>query len=143
MLYRSLFPRDMFAELDRLQREMQQALDVSPSIRGLTRGFPAMNVGGTAKSVEIYAFAPGVDPVSLDVQIERGVLTISGERKLDAIPEGATVHIDERQAGRFRRVVTLPDDIDSNAVEANYRDGVLHIGIARKEAPQPRRISVS
>lgn len=143
MIYRSLFPRDMFAELDRLQRDMQQAYDLSPSIRGLTRGFPAMNVGGTAKSVEIYAFAPGVDPASLDVQIERGVLTISGERKRDEVPEKSTMHIDERQVGRFRRVVTLPDDIDANAVEANYRDGVLHIGIARKEAAQPRRISVS
>jgi HSP20 family protein len=143
MIYRSLFPRDMFAELDRLQRDMQQAYDLSPSIRGLTRGFPAMNVGGTAKSVEIYAFAPGVDPASLDVQIERGVLTISGERKRDEVPENSTMHIDERQVGRFRRVVTLPDDIDANAVEANYRDGVLHIGIARKEAAQPRRISVS
>ena len=69
MIYRNLFPRDIYAELDRLQREMQQSYDLSPSIRGLTRGFPAMNVGGTAKSVEIYAFAPGVDPASLDVQL--------------------------------------------------------------------------
>jgi HSP20 family protein len=55
MPYRTVFPRDLFADLDRLQREMQQAFDLSPSIRGLTRGFPALNVGGTAKSVEIYA----------------------------------------------------------------------------------------
>jgi HSP20 family protein len=142
MTYRSLFPRDIFAELDRLQREMQQAFDLSPNIRGVTRGFPAMNVGGTEKSVEIYAFAPGVDPASLDVQIEKGVLTIAGERKVDAAPEKATVHIDERFAGRFRRVVTLPDDIDANAVDANYRDGVLHIRIARREAAQPRRIVI-
>lgn len=143
MIYRSLFPRDMFAELERLQREMQQAFDISPSIRGLARGgFPAMNVGSTTKSVEIYAFAPGLDPATLDVQIEKGVLTIAGERKLEAIPEKATAHIDERFAGRFRRVVSLPDDIDANAVEARYRDGVLHISIARKEAAQPRRITV-
>lgn len=142
MLYRSPFPRDLYAELDRLQREMQQTFDLSPSIRGLTRGFPAMNVGGTTQSVEIYAFAPGIDPAGLDVQIEQGVLTISGERKRDAIPEKATVHIDERLAGRFRRVVSLPNDIDPNSVEAKYRDGVLHISIARKEATQPRRIAV-
>lgn len=143
MMYRSLFPRDVFAELDRLQREIQQSVDFSPSIRGVGRGgFPAMNVGGTAKSVEIYAFAPGVEPASLDVQIEKGVLTISGERKVDAIPEKAAVHIDERYAGRFRRVVTLPDDIDANSVQAKYRDGVLHIGISRREAAQPRRITV-
>jgi len=142
MVYRTLFPRDMFAELDRLQREMQQAYEWSPSIRGLTRGYPAMNVGSTPGSVEIYAFAPGIDPASLDVQIEKGVLTIAGERKVDAVPEKATVHIDERFAGRFRRVVTLPDDIDANAVEAKYRDGVLHISVARKAAAQPRRITI-
>lgn len=142
MMYRTLFPRDVFAELERLQREMQQASEWSPSIRGLTRGFPAMNVGGSSKSVEIYAFAPGIDPASLDVQIEKGVLTIAGERKAVEAPEKASVHIDERFAGPFRRVVTLPDDVDPNAVEAKYRDGVLHISIARQEAAQPRRITI-
>jgi len=143
MLYRSLFPRDVFAELDRLQREMQQAYDLSPSIRGVARGgYPAMNVGGTPQSVEIYAFAPGLDPAAIDVQIEKGVLTIAGERKAEAVPEKAAVHIDERFAGRFRRVVTLPDDVDANAVSAKYRDGVLHIRIARKQTAQPRRIEI-
>lgn len=142
MRYRSLFPRDLFADLDRLQREMRQAYDFSPSIRGLTQGFPALNVGGTAKSVEIYAFAPGVEPASLEVQIEKGVLTVAGERKVDPVPEKASVHIDERFAGQFRRVVTLPEDIDPDAVEARYRGGVLHISIARKEAAQPRHITI-
>ena len=108
----------------------------------MTRGFPAMNIGGTAKSVEIYAFAPGVDAASLEVHVEKGVLTVAGERKLDPVPEKATTHIDERFAGPFRRVVTLPDDVDANAVDAKYRDGVLHISIARREAVQPRRIAI-
>lgn len=143
MRYRALFPRDVFAELDRLQREMQQAADLSPNIRGIARGaFPAINVGGTPKSVEIYAFAPGVDAASLDVQIERGVLTIAGERKLDAVAETASLHIDERFAGRFRRIVSLPDDINSAEVQAKYRDGVLHISVARNEAAQPRRVEI-
>ena len=143
MVYRTLFPRDMFAELDRLQREMQQAFDLSPSIRGVARGgYPAMNVGGTPKSVEIYAFAPGVDPATLDVQIEKGVLTVAGERKRQAPAEEATVHIDERFDGRFRRIVTLPDDVDPNAVDARYRDGVLRISIARKQSAQARRITI-
>lgn len=141
MYYRTFFPRDLFAELERLQRNLTQAYD--PSIRGgLRGGFPAMNVGSTPHSVEIYAFAPGIDPATLDVQIEKGVLTIAGERSLPELPEKATLHIDERFAGRFRRVVTLPDDIDPNAVQARYRDGVLHISIARKETAVPRRISI-
>ena len=145
MMYRSLFPRDMFAELDRLQREMQQAFEISPSIRGLARGgFPAINIGSTPRSVEIYAFAPGIDPAGIEVQLEKGVLTIAGERKPVAPgkEEKATVHIDERFSGRFRRVVSLPDDVDPNAVQAKYRDGILHISIQRRENAQPRRINV-
>jgi HSP20 family protein len=62
-MYRPLYARDVFAELDRLQREMQDAFDLSPSIRGIGRGgFPALNIGGTPTSVEIYAFAPGSIP---------------------------------------------------------------------------------
>jgi HSP20 family protein len=144
-MYRSLFSRDLFAELERLQREMQQAVDVSPSIRGFGRGgFPALNVGGTPQSVEIYAFAPGLDPASLNVNLDRGVLTISGERNasLPAPEERAAVHINERFAGRFSRVVSLSDDLDPNAVSANYRDGVLHVSIKRRESAQPRRITV-
>lgn len=145
MFYRSLFPRDLFAELDRLQQDLQQSCELSPTIRGIARGgFPAMNVGSTPHAVEIYAFVPGIDPASLDVQLEKGVLTVSGERQ-NAQPDAedkATLHIDERFAGRFRRVVTLPDDIDANGVAAKYQDGVLRISVPRQEAPQPRRISV-
>jgi len=61
------------------------------------------------------------------------------------IPErgnGATVHINERFAGRFRRVVSLPDDADANGISADYRDGVVHISVKRIAAVQPRRISI-
>ena len=146
MFYRSLFPRDVFAELDRIQRGLQQGGgDLSPSIRGSARGgYPAMNVGSTARSVEIYAFAPGIDPTSLDVQLEKGVQTIAGERASVLPPKDApaTIHIDERFSGRFRRVVTLPADVDPNAVEARYTDGVVHVSVQRKAASQPRRIPV-
>lgn len=144
-MYRSLFSRDIFAEMDRLQQEMRQAFNLSPSIRGYVRGgFPAVNVGNTPQSIEIFAFAPGVDPTTIEVNIERGVLTIAGERKseMTARDPKATVHIDERFSGRFRRVMTLPDDADSGAVDAKYRDGVLHISIKRREAAQPRRITI-
>jgi HSP20 family protein len=145
MLYRSLFPRDLFADLERLQREFQGGLEPSPSIRGLGRGgYPALNVGSTPTSVEVYAFAPGMDPAAIDVNLERGVLTIAGERgrSQPAADEKATLHVNERFDGRFRRVVSLPDDIDPNAVAASYRDGVLHVSIQRRAAAQPRRIDV-
>jgi HSP20 family protein len=150
-MYRSLFPRDVFAELDRLQREFSDNLDTAPAIRGLGRGgYPALNVGSTAGSVEVYAFAPGLDPATIDVSLDRGVLTLAGDRPASAAgaPGGAqgdgrtTLHLNERFAGRFRRVVNLPDDIDPDAVSAAYRDGVLHVSVKRREASQPRRIAV-
>ena len=152
-MYRSLFPRDMFAEMDRLQREMQQALDLSPSIRGLGRGgFPALNVGSTPEAVEVYAFVAGLEPAALDVTVVEGLLTISGTRA-STLPDGgraagsaaagqAAVHINERFAGDFRRAITLPDDADVEAVEAKFRDGVVRITIPRRASARPRRIEV-
>lgn len=144
-MYRSFFPRDIFAEFDRLQRDMQQAFDLAPTIRGMgSNGFPALNVGATPEAVEIYAFAPGVDPATLEVNLERGLLTIAGERKgvLPAADAKAAVHINERFDGAFRRMLTLPDDADPEAVDAKLRDGVLRITVQRRAAAQPRRISI-
>jgi HSP20 family protein len=144
-MYSSLFPRDLFAEVDRLQRELQQSFDtVSPSIRGFARGFPALNIGNTPNAVEIYAFAPGIDPAKIEVHLERGVLTIEGERAPTARADDGrtTIHINERFEGRFRRVLSLPDDIDPGAVSASYRDGVLRVSVQRRESAQPRRIEV-
>jgi HSP20 family protein len=144
-MYRSLFPRDLFAEVDRLQREMQQSFDTaSPTIRGFARGYPALNVGNTPTSVEIYAFAPGLDPAKIDVNLDRGVLTIEGERagSVPASDGKSTTHINERFEGRFRRVISLPDDVDPTAVDASYRDGVLHVSVKRRESALPRRIEV-
>lgn len=144
-MFRSLFPYDMFGEMDRLQREIQQALELSPNIRGFGRGgFPALNIGGTPQTVEVYAFAPGIDPASLQIDLERGMLTIAGERK-SQLPEAgtqSTLHINERFAGSFRRVVSLPEDADPDAVEASVKDGLVHISIQRRAAAQPRRITI-
>lgn len=148
-MYESLlnFPGGLFAEFDRLQREMQQAFGgpMPSSIRAVASGaFPSINVGSTAASVEIYAFAPGIDPSKLEVQIDRGVLTLSGERDA-AKPQGdeqVAVYSSERFNGRFRRTVSLPEDIDPDRVTANYRDGVLHVSVARRESAQPRRIEI-
>jgi HSP20 family protein len=144
-MYRSLFPRDVFAELDRLQRDLGSALDFSPSIRGLGRGgYPAINVGSTPSAVQVVVFAPGLDPASIDVQIDRGVLTLAGERRAAPPPSDpkTTLHVNERFAGRFRRVVSLPDDVDAAAVEARYTDGLLRVTVQRRESAQPRRIEV-
>ena len=149
-MFESLFnlPSDPFLEFDRMQRELQQAfanVGRPGSIRAVASGtFPAINLGSTPNAIEIYAFAPGIDPASLDVQVDRGLLTISGERTSNRPSEGdrLSVYANERFAGRFKRTVSLSEDADPDQVEAHYRDGVLHVRVARREAAQPKRITI-
>lgn len=144
-MYRPLHSGDVFAEIDRLQRQFQQAFDLnSPSIRGFAGGFPAVNVGQTPTAIEIYAFVPGVDPGKIEVILDQGVLSISGERSGPVAGSDAkiTLHSNERFDGSFRRTISLPDESDANSVNAECRDGVLHISVKRHEAAQPRRIEI-
>lgn len=143
------YPGGLFAELDRLRREVDDMFGMAAlpsSIRSAAPGaFPALNVGSTPASVEIFAFAPGIDPSKIEVTVDRGVLTIAGERG-SVLPEErnakTNVYANERFVGRFRRAVSLPDDVDPAKVEAKYRDGVLHVSVGRRESSLPKRINV-
>ena len=137
-------PDNFLAQFDRLRRELDDVF-VPSSIRSVAHGsVPPLNVGRTAKSVEVQVFAPGLDASKIDVTLDRGVLRISGERVADTPEKDSktTVYARERSAGRFTRTVALPDDLDASQVSATYRDGVLQVSIARKEAAQPKRIAV-
>lgn len=149
-MYESLlnYPNTLFGQFERLRRELDDAFGTSAlpgSIRSVAAGAaPAVNVGRTPNSVEVYAFAPGLDASKIEVTLDRGVLRIAGERK-SALPEGGkgvNVYARERAAGSFTRAVSLPDDVDPAHVKATYRDGVLMISVARREAAQPKRITV-
>ena len=149
-MFESLFnlPSDPFLEFERMQRELQQAfanVGRPGSIRAVASGtFPAINLGSTPNAIEIYAFAPGIDPASLEVQVDRGLLTIGGERTSNrpTDAERVSVYANERFSGRFKRTVSLSEDADPDQVEAHYRDGVLHVRVARREAVQPKRITI-
>jgi HSP20 family protein len=139
---------DIFSELGRLQDVLDQVFRPAErsSIRGLSgASFPVLNVGATPYAVEVMALAPGLDPSGLQLTVDRGLLIIAGERK-SAVPEpgdATSVYAQERFCGNFRRVVSLPDDADPGKVEANYRDGILRITVAKRESSKPRRIEVS
>lgn len=144
------YPAAFFGDLDRLRREFDDVLEsagANAGIRSVAPGtFPPLNIGNTPESVEVYAFAPGLDPAKLEVTVDRGVLSIAGERS-SAVPDEAgkkrvSVYSRERLGGRFRRAVSLPEDADPGQVQADYRDGVLHVRIARRPAPQPTRIAI-
>ena len=140
------FDTSLFDEVRRLESELDQLFGrgaLPAGIRATRRGtFPPTNVGATPERVDVYLFAAGLDPKSLDISIQQNLLAVSGERKVP-VDEAADYYRQERYDGEFRRVITLPDDVDPNRVEAKYRDGVLQITVQRREAVRPRQITVN
>ena len=140
------FDTSLFGELRRLDSEMDQLFgrrSLPAGIRAMRRGtFPPINVGITPERVDVYLFAAGLDPKRLDISIQQNLLAVSGERKVP-VDEAADYYRQERFDGEFRRVITLPDDVDPDRVEAKYRDGVLQITVQRREAVRPRQITVN
>jgi HSP20 family protein len=139
------FPGSLFDDFRRLEQEMDERFVRSSwpaSIRSVAQGaYPPINVGAAPDRVNVYLFAAGLDPKSLDISLQRNLLTVSGERKV-TVHEQANYYRQERFMGDFRRVITLPDDVDPDQVEAHYRDGVLQITVQRREAARPRQIQV-
>lgn len=139
------FSTDLFADIDRLQRQMEQLFSGFPSSLRASRigTFPPVNIGSTDDSVEIVAFAPGLDPAQIEVSIDKGLLTISGERKaVEPEDDDARTYAQERFAGSFRRVIELPRHADPDNVQARYVNGCLTISVGRLEASKPRSITV-
>ena len=139
------FDDRLMNDFRRIQREMDGLFGHGPArtgIRATARGsYPPVNVGATEDQVDIYIFAAGVEPKDLDISIQQNLLSIAGERKLDGESE-AEHYRRERFQGKFHRVITLPDDVDPEQVSAQYRDGVLHINVKRRESSRPRQIEV-
>ncbi len=141
-------PSGFFSDLDRVRGELDTLFGWGGTSRAIrsTGGstYPPINVGYSPQAVDVYAFAPGIDASRTEVTLDRGVLTIAGERASDLPPEAprTSVHGRERYSGKFRRAVALPDDVDPSQVSATYRDGVLHVNVHRRDAAQPKRIAI-
>jgi HSP20 family protein len=140
------FSTDIFNDIDRLQRQFANLFANMPtSLRASRVGtFPAVNIGSTDESIEIVAFAPGLDPTQIDVSIDNGLLILSGERKR-VQPERADdtrTYLQERFSGTFRRIIELPHQADPDKIQARYVNGCLSVTIGKLEASKPRAITV-
>ncbi len=139
-----LFNTSLFDEFDRLQRQMSSVFGGLPTSIRATRlsTFPQINLGSTDDSVEIVAFAPGIDPGNIEVTIDKGLHTISGERAGVEAPAEGRAYAQERFAGSFRRAIELPRDADPDKVKARYANGCLAISVGKRESSRPRTIAI-
>lgn len=103
---------------------------------------PRVDIKEEAGRFVIYADLPGVDPQEIEIQMDKGILSIKGERKSEAAVEAERFSRIERRHGGFHRRFALPDSADAEGIVASGRDGVLEISIPKKPETTPRRIQV-
>lgn len=137
---------DLFNQFNRLQSDLEtlRGSAAGPAnIRAVARGsFPSINIGATASGVEIYVFAAGLDPQQVELSVQRNLVTISGEIS-SVQPQNTSTYLKERHVGPFRRVLSLPEDIDPDSASAQYHSGVLQVSFQRKAESRPRKIPVN
>ncbi len=142
---RGYFDSGLLGDISRIQRELEGLFEAgawSPGLNISSMGsYPPINIGSSADRVDVYLFAAGLDPKTIDLSIQKNQLAISGERML-ITEDGADYYRQERFDGKFRRVITLPEDVDPGHVDASYRDGVIHVSLARYETVKPHSIEV-
>ena len=133
---------DAQGEVDRLFNEMLGGLSRGRGRQGgqqVGQWAPAVDVLTKDGNLVIRAELPGVKLEDVDIALQNGVLTISGEHKVDKEEERGGYHVRERRYGSFRRSMALPEGIDDSKVHARFEDGVLEViveGAAIEQAPK-------
>ncbi len=106
---------------------------------------PSLDLKSDPAAYTLSLELPGVAPEEVKVELNNGMLSISGEKKREENGKDASQHVQERCYGSFSRSMSLPDDADMDHISATHKDGVLTIRIPRKtpEKPQSRAITVN
>lgn len=134
---------DPFENLLRLQRDLDRIFGKPSYDFGLAGPSvsPPVNVFTDKDGVVVRAEVPGIKAADLNLEVERGRFTLSGERKFEPRESGG-FHRRERRGGKFSRMLRLPDDLDTHAAKAELRDGILTVRIPKAAAARPRHIEV-
>jgi HSP20 family protein len=103
---------------------------------------PRVNVEETEDRFEITAELPGMKKEDIGIEVQDNVLTIKGERKFEKEEKEPNYHLCERSYGTFQRAFTLPENVKADAIDAEYRDGVLTLAIPKAEPEKPKEIKV-
>ena len=135
--------REMENLLDRYNRAGNLGLSNDDNELGFSKWLPTVDIKEDDNNYLIRADVPGVDKQDIEVRLENGVLSISGEKKTQKEEgEGTINHRTERYYGSFFRRFTLPTTVQSDKVDASYKDGVLSLTIPKAEKPKPKAIQI-
>ena len=131
---------DPFSELNRISDELARRAEPSaagPSFR------PVVDIHEADDAIELALDVPGVKREQLQIHVEKDVLTVTGERPLLHEDTKDGYHRLERQHGTFTRSFNLPQTVDTQAIDAELKDGVLRLKLPKRAELKPRKIEVS
>ena len=129
-------PMRLRRDMDRLFNVLWPGEEPGPGV------FPAMNVTQDDDRYYVRAELPGIRTGDLKVSVERNKLSVAGKREIREEGDGVSYHRRERAGGSFSRSITLPDELNADAVEAKYNDGILTMVLPKAEAVKAREITV-
>jgi HSP20 family protein len=132
-------------ELDSLQSDVNRIFDAffgNGGRAGARRWVPAMDLVETDEHLVLRGDLPGLSEDDVEIEVEDGVLTISGERKTEHEEKSEGFHRVERASGRFSRSLSLPQGTDAETIEAGFEDGVLEVRIPKPAERKPHRVAI-
>ena len=140
--YLSDFDRT-FAAMEELRRRVERTLggEGAADVFATDMGWPRTSVYDTGESLMVVADVPGLKEKDIEVSLDNDVLTLSGERRPD-VPDGYTVHRQERRPARVSRQLTLPVKVNVDALSAEIKDGILTVKLPKAPEAKPRKIPV-
>ena len=103
---------------------------------------PDLDVSETDKEFIVRAEVPGIEKDDIDITLTDGLLTIKGEKKHETEENKENYQFVERRYGSFTRTLRLPNDVEHDKIDANYKDGVLKLVIAKPEKVEPKKIEI-
>jgi HSP20 family protein len=128
---------------EQVNRLFGNVLDRSAEESNLTTWAPAVDIYETEHELVVKADLPEVDPKELDIRVENNLLTIRGERKFEKkVNEDNYLRV-ERAYGSFSRSFSLANTVNSEAIKADYLNGVLTLTIPKREETKPKQIKVN
>lgn len=140
---RTLFRR---GPLESIREEMQDLLartfGEETDVWSVDRITPSLDLSESDNALEVRMDLPGMEAKDIDIQVNANVLTVSGERKEEREEKGKTYHRVERRVGAFSRSVTLPCPVKEDAVDAQYKNGILTVKLPKTEEAKARKIAV-
>jgi len=135
--------RGFSALQDQVNRIFNETVRNQGDESALTAWAPAVDIYETPNELVVKADLPEVDEKDIDVRVENNLLTIRGERKFDkTVSEDNYLRI-ERTYGAFSRSFSLPNTVNAEAIQAQYKNGVLTVNLPKREETKPRQVKVN